>query len=203
MSSPEFKILQDGTIDIAIGEVVFTGICPYVNEKPVITSAVVLYEDSSVRYEAPQGSITLALRAEADEVVLSTVIEGWDHVHDIDPIGAAETNAEHIYMQGYGMEGPSGYYAADSTLRISHGIAGLDACTSLNGRQAIADQGTGTSACAVFTTDHRRFAAEFSLQEAEGKHRTHRTFTAGFNLECTASGWTELPDIHFAGGETI
>ena len=152
MSEAHFSIRRDGSADIISGNIGLKCISPSINETQVLPFSFSEREDS-ILYKTEQGSISLSFRKEDDEVILHTEAEGFEHVHDIEPIGAAVlSGAVKVYFQGFGMEGPSGYLPIDSQLRRSHGIVGL---------------ASEDSALAVFITDHRRYSAQFSVKREE------------------------------------
>lgn len=180
-----YIVQSNGTIDISSGRLSLTAISPYVNERQMLPVSLST-DDSMVCYTATEGNITVSVSEGSDELVLTTVVEGFDHTHDIEPIGAAVLKgADHVFVQGFGMEGPSGFFEISSELRRSHGIIGLS--------------GEGCAA-AVFTTDQREYSAVFSAREGQGVYASQRVFTAGINLEGTNSGRVKLPDIHFIFG---
>lgn len=110
MSGFTYKVHPDGTIDISSRSLSLTGICPYVNERQILPVSLSI-EDSSVCYVTAEGRITISVREEKDELLLSTEVEGFEHAHDIEPAGAAVlSGADRIWVQGFGMEGPSGYF---------------------------------------------------------------------------------------------
>ena len=188
MSEAHFSIRRDGSADIISGNIGLKCISPSINETQVLPFSFSEREDS-ILYKTEQGSISLSFRKEDDEVILHTEAEGFEHVHDIEPIGAAVlSGAVKVYFQGFGMEGPSGYLPIDSQLRRSHGIVGL---------------ASEDSALAVFITDHRRYSAQFSVKREEKLFGDMDVFTAGINLEGTASGKIQLPEIHFLGGNDV
>ena len=188
MSGFTYKVHLDGTIDISSGSLSLTGICPYVNERQILPVSL-SQDDSSVCYKAAEGSITLSVREENDEIILSSEVEGFEHAHDIDPVGAAAlSGADRVWVQGFGMEGPSGFFDINCDLKRSHGIVGLSG---------------DREASAIFTTDQRKYSAVFSARDSEGIYRSQRIFSAGINLEKTNSGKVNLPDIHFICGADI
>ncbi len=188
MSEAHFLIRRDGTTEITSGNIRLECISPLINETQVLPFSFSESEDS-VLYKTGQGSIRLSYRKEGDEVILHTEAEGFGHVHDIEPTGAAVlSGAVKAYFQGFGMEGPSGYLPIGSQLRRSHGIIGL---------------ANEDSALAIFTTDHRRYSAQFSVRREEKLFGDRVIFAAGIDLEGTASGKIELPEIHFLGGSDI
>lgn len=182
-----YTICADGTIELTVCGITLTGISPYVDERPVLPLSVTS-GDGFIRYSCEDGAITLSISENDQELILSTVVEGFGHVHDIDPIGSAVISADHAYVQGFGMEGPSGYHEIGSCFRKSHGIIGL----------------TGDTGSAVmFAVDHRRYSLAFCVSERETMYGSLRTLSAGFNLEGTAEGTIRLPDIHLTGGTEI
>lgn len=183
-----FRIFNDGTININAGDISINGIHPYVNDKPFCAASVNV-NDLQVRYGAPGCSITLSVRNERDYVVLSTVIEGLDGVHDIEPVGRAViTGAEKARYQGPGMEGPSGFRHIDNKQIRSHGIIGL------SGK---------SSSMVLFTADHRYFSSAFSAERSEGLWSDEYVLSAGISLECTTKDRVELPDLYFISGDKL
>ena len=188
MSETQFKVRKDGTFDISAGVIELRGISPFAEEAPILPLSF-SESDDSVLYRTGRGNIRVSLRTEGDEVILSTIAEGLENVHDIEPVGhAALTGADHVYFQGYGMEGPSGYEPVGSKTYRSHGIVGLS--------------GKG-SALAVFTTDHRHYSTQFSVRKEDSLYSDRNVFTAGIDLEGTASGEIVLPEIHFLAGRDV
>ncbi|MBQ3291566.1 MAG: alpha-galactosidase [Mogibacterium sp.] len=181
--------ITNGTLKLSAGGIVLTGVLPYVNEKPVVPLAITSGDDF-IRYTIAEGSITLRVRAEDNELVLMTSADiRQGTVHDIEPVGdAVLVNADHVYVQGYGMEGPSGYYAIDNVSRTSHGITGL--CSD---REAIA----------IFAADHRRFNLSFSVGSKKTLYSENKYLTAAFDLEGTVSGEIELPELHIIKGADV
>lgn len=188
MSEFTFKVHPEGTIDISSKRLSLTGISPYVNEKQILPVSL-SSEGTSLSYITAEGSITLSVREENEELILSTEVEGFEHSHDIEPVGTAFlSGANHVWVQGFGMEGPSGFFDISCDLKRSHGIIGLS--------------GDG-AAVAVFTSDQREYSAVFSARDAEGMYGSRRVFSAGINLEKTNTGKLQLPDIHFICGTDV
>lgn len=185
MSEISFRINPDGTIDICLGSISLTGIYPCIEERPVVPVQTETGNDCVV-YSCDSGTVTSRIRKEGGRIVLSTSLSGFGSIHDAEPLGSAIIKgADRAYVQGVGMEGPSGYHEIDAKLRRSHGIIGLG--------------GEGCAA-AAFTMDQRRYAAEFTATEHEGIYAASRTLSAGINLECTVCGSVQLPDIYFIAG---
>ena len=202
MPASEFAVRSNGTIDISINGIRITGIFPYIDEKALAAHSITVSADS-VRYEAEAGVVTLRVSSSDGLIVLSTEIEGCSNAHDIEPAGMAVIEgAEKVYIQGFGMGGPSGIFRAGDGEHVSHGIIGL------GGR-------SGEGAAAVYTADHTRFGSVYRVSSCPSMFRDGWSpedpslgrcsclFSAGFNLEGTASGRTVLPDIYFAGGDDL
>ena len=188
MSNFNYTFHGDGTVDLMVGGITLKGIIPYVDERPVLPVSYII-EKNIARITAAEGTIVLSVREEDDELILSVSADGFDHVHDIEPVGRAEIiGADHVYVQGFGMEGPSGYHLIDGQLRVSHGITGLAG---------------DNSAAAVFATDHRRYGTSFSIRSEEKLYSHRAVFSAGVNLEGTASGHVDLPELHFITGSSV
>ena len=185
MLKAEYQIHDNGKIDIWGGEIKIEGIFPYVNGMPIAVRSMETRENS-IRYDAAEGSIVLSFRQEEEGIVLSTMVQGFDGAHDVEPVGNAMlAGARHVYVQGFGMEGPSGYHPIDGEGRHSHGIIAL--CGD-------------SSAMAVFSADHRRFGTVFSAEEKDFLFSRKKVFSAGVNLESTARGQVSLPDLYFQAG---
>ena len=188
MPTPEFIIHSSGAVDITAGGIALSGITPYIDEAPILPFFINI-TDQSVKYKTDNGFICCSYRTEDDELILKVTAEGYDSVHDIEPIGAAVLGgAGYVYAQGFGMEGPSGYHLIDGQMRRSHGIIGLSG---------------GDSAAAIFTTDQTQYSAQFTVINREGLYTSETLLTAGINLEGTASGRVQLPDIHFIAGTDV
>ena len=191
MSGIDFTIHRNGSIDLSAGSITVTGIVPRVNEAPLCHMAV-CRESDSVRYDTENGSVSVVAGRAGDTLALRLSAEGFAGIHDIEPIGAATIEgADNVYVQGFGMEGPSGYFAIDEKKRISHGIVGIS---------------NADTAMVFFTTDHRKYNCRFSVSESsglfsEGKNRTF--LSAGFDLEGTAGDHPDLPELHVISGSDI
>ncbi|MBQ6456883.1 MAG: alpha-galactosidase [Mogibacterium sp.] len=188
MTVPGVTIHSKGAADIYAGAISLNNITPYVNESSILPFSIETSENTAV-FRTEEGSITYRFRRQGDELIMSVVAEGYDSVHDVEPFGRALLNgATHVYYQGFGMEGPSGFRTIDDKAARSYGLIGL--------------QGADY-ALAVFTTDHRRYGSEFSVRREEALYSVRTVFTAGINLEGTASGRIELPELHFIAGDDV
>ena len=190
MAGMDFEIHEDGMLDITAGNIHFRRIAPVINEqKSMPLSISVSPERDSVSYDFKEGNITLHIVKSDDELIISENVILNDPVHDIEPLGnALIENVKSKYVQGFGMEGPSGYFDISDNDLDSYGLIGLN---------------NDESALSVYTTDHRRFTTLFSAKADKKIYRTENTLTCGIDLESTVSGNVKLPDIHFYLGSDI
>lgn len=188
MPNTTYAIHSDGTIDIISSDFRIEGIVPYVDDRAFLPVAVTVGVDS-VRYETKGGCILLSIRMEDEEVALSAELEGFDGIHTVAPIGAARlVGFDHAYVQGFGMEGPSGYYVIDGTMRQSHGIIGL--CG-------------GDVSLVVYAKDHTRFLNRYAVGKHTGLFTEENAVSVGFNLERATRGTVKLPDLYIRTGRHI
>ena len=125
--------------------------------------------------------ITISIQNTPDRICISTQCSLAEGAHDIAPFGrAVVSEATHIYAQGFGMEGPSGYFPVSQEARYSHGLVGI--------------RGTSTS-LVCYATDHRHFSARFLMQKHTELFSSPTVFSGGFNLENTRTGSFTLPDL--------
>lgn len=188
MSDKSYTIHSNGSFDICIDGISLSGIVPSINEHPILPSSVKT-ENDSVEYVTDKGTVRISMAISEDKLVLSTEAEFSESVHDIEPVGSAIlSGAEHAYVQGFGMEGPSGFHKiADKDLR-SFGLIGLS--------------GSGKAA-SVYAKDHRQFTTEFSCGTHKAMYSEEEYFSCGFDLEETCSGKVKLPDLYFDSCEDV
>ena len=182
MSNFNFTIRPDGFIDLDVNGILLSDIVPYIDEQAILPTDVETGNDS-ITYMLDDGSITVRIKVQENELVLSAEADLTSKVHDIEPVGMAVlSNADHVYITGLGMEGPSGYFEINKLDRRSYGIVGLS--------------GEG-KAISVFAVDNRQFNTQFSVRNCEQLYSSKDVFTCGVNLEGTRTGKIVLPDINF------
>lgn len=193
MTDSKFRINDSGTIDICLGGISLKGIYPCINEVPVMPLSTEAGRDH-IRYASAAAAVSIKLREEKDCLVISSLLtgipaEGARGIHDIEPLGAAVIEgADHVYIQGFGMEGPSGYYALDGTARRSFGLIGL--CGS-------------DTAAVIFAKDHRRYTTSFRTVRSRGMYAEKPVLSAGIDLEGTAADSAELPELYIICGKDL
>ena len=88
MPEPEFTINKNGTIVIRSGGISIAGIIPHIQEAPILPF-LITHNETGVRFDTESGRISMSVLKDRDEMILSTEIEGFENVHDIEPIGTA------------------------------------------------------------------------------------------------------------------
>ena len=161
---------------------------PAIDGRPVRPLSVRV-EESKIRYETEQGDVTVSFSYEADRIRIDCEMENAGGIHDAEPLGfgtvrtkrAGEESSLRSFIQGFGMEGPSGFFPADEHLRESNGLI---AVISEN------------RAFYMYACCHTRFINRYKIQKKTEMFGTGRTeLSGGFCLEGSCSGKVTLPSI--------
>ncbi|MBR1660174.1 MAG: alpha-galactosidase, partial [Oscillospiraceae bacterium] len=184
-----FIIHEDGSYDILGSAVSLLSCYPRVNGKALRPTGVQTSENGVV-YSLPGAEVRLRLHADAEgRIGLDFSARGLAGIHDAEPLGAAAVEgAGRMYVQGLGMEGPSGTYGITETAPASYGLAAL-----------YTDEGV----LLAYAEDHRRYTAVFRLEQSAGMAGERSAFSGGFNLEGTAKGTLTLPTLFFGEAENL
>ncbi|MBR1628044.1 MAG: alpha-galactosidase [Lachnospiraceae bacterium] len=186
----------NGTISIGGKGWSLSGIFPYIDGEPIHPVKIEVDEEKQeVCYtlkepgtskvpnadDAKAQILILSIAPAKNGLRISTRCTLGEAVHDIAPLGRAILSGlSHVYAQGFGMEGPSGYFPITDEARFSHGIVGL------NGKE---------TSLICFATDHRHYSTRFFIQESQSIFASQSTLSGGFNLEGTRTGESVLPDL--------
>ena len=178
----KYIVHEDGAFDILCAHISLRGCYPAINGRalrPVRVEAA----KTEITYILPQGSVRLSFKAEeSSRLSLDCSAVGLDGIHDFAPLGsAAVEGAERVFVQGFGMEGPSGTFALSEDAPASHGLTALY---------------TGEHVLLAYAEDHRRYSAAFRVKKCEDLFGTGTAFSGGFNLEGTAGGEIDLPSLY-------
>ena len=175
----QYHIHKDGSFDITGSCIELTGCYPAVNEIPVRPVKTVTSEGSII-YTLPDGKISIMLRKDGQErIAVCCSAEGLAGIHDLEIFGAAyAAQAEKVFVQGLGMEGPSGVYDLGTDVPDSFGLTAW--CR-------------GKNAMIAYAEDHRRYTTVFRTGTRKTYGGKSTEISAGFNLEGTAKEETELP----------
>lgn len=178
----KYIVHADGAFDILGAHISLRGCYPAADGRalrPVRVEAA----KTEITYILPQGSVKLSFKADGEHrLSLDCSAVGLAGTHDLAPLGnAAVDGAEHVFVQGFGMEGPSGCFALSVDAPVSHGLTALYA---------------GENVLLTYAEDHRRYSAGFQVKTCENLFGTSAVFSGGFNLEGTAGEEIILPSLY-------
>lgn len=173
---------EDGGFDLMGERLCLRNCYPAVNGaalRPVRVSV----SEREILYHLPRGRVSLAFAADAGgRVCLTCSAEGLSGIHDFAPVsGATAEGASHVYVQGFGMEGPSGCFALSQDAPASHGLTALYA---------------GDGVLLAYAEDHRRYRAAFRVETNRRAFGESVSFSGGFALEGTAEERFTLPELY-------
>ncbi len=185
----KYTLHDNGSWDISGGKIRLSNVYPSIDGVPLSPLRVHAGKDSIV-YELERGSLELCFRQEADEVAVACRLRGLEGIHDVEPVGSAVIGgAENAFVQGFGMEGPSG------TRRLSGGRLESNGLLALYGDDA---------ALFVYAKDHRHYINRYCVCKKETLFgEGAECVWGGFNLEGTIRGDLELPSLFFYEGEEL
>ena len=118
-----YRIHQDGSFDL-IGESITLLSCyPSLDGRPLRAKAVEI-SASECRYTLESGSLTVGIVCDRDgRIGVSCRITPVRPIHDLSPVsGASVEGARRLYVQGFGMEGPSGCFEPGEDPTDSFGL---------------------------------------------------------------------------------
>ena len=169
----QYRIRRDGSFDISGSEISLTGCLPAVDRIPVKPVKIQSGSDS-ILYILPEGQLTIRFRTpEPGMLSAECTVDGLPGIRELDLMANAHTeNVTRVFVQGFGMEGPSGYYEGKDETPVSYGISAL--CAK-------------NSSLILFTEDHTRFISRFRIGNGE--------LAGGFQLEGTAGNHLQLPPV--------
>ena len=137
---------------------------------------------TEITYVLPEGVVRLAFKMEEHLLSVECSAAGITGIHNLAPLAnAAIEGAESVFVQGFGMEGPSGIFALSENVPVSHGLTALCA---------------GEQVLMAYAEDHRRYSAGFRVKTYEGLFGENVSFSGGFNLEGTARGEIAVPSLY-------
>ena len=185
----KYIVHEDGAFDILGEQIRLRGCYPAVNGcalRPVRAEAA----KTEVTYILPQGSVRLTFKEDGEgRLSLDCSADGLAGIHDLAPLGsAALEGAEYIFVQGFGMEGPSGCVALPADTPVSHGLTALY---------------TGKNVLLAYAEDHRRYSVAFQVKTCGTLFGTSTAFSGGFNLEGTTGGEIRLPSLYIEESITL
>ena len=182
----EYSIRPDGSFSIEGKEICLVDCYPAI-EGTAIRPVNVCCGENSITYQLSQGTVNLRFEKNADgSLALLSHLTGKAGCHDFSPVGNGKIlGADRQFVQGFGMEGPSGIYCFSDGKAIpsSYGL------TSLIGQSGV---------MTVYATDHRRYSAMFDVAALRTMSGSDSRFSAGFNLEGTAGENCKFPALYIS-----
>ena len=186
----EFRIHRDGSFDLT-GEHISLHECyPEIDGSP-IRPLRVDSTDHTIVFFLERGKLELDFTTFADgRVAVSCKGENLSRIHDISPICALSiSGAERIFVQGLGMEGPSGTFSLQDCVPVSCGLTALY---------------HGENVLLAYVEDHKRYLSSFRTEKtAATGFRGGIRFSANLNLEGTVDGSFLLPAIYIEESEGL
>ncbi|MBR1496170.1 MAG: alpha-galactosidase [Oscillospiraceae bacterium] len=179
----QYKIYENGSFDLRGEGISLLGCYPSVDGCPLRPTGVEVTEGSAA-YSLPGAELRLSLRPDASgRVALACSARGLAGIHDIEPLGGAGiAGAAGAYVQGLGMEGPSGCHRLGAEMPLSYGL------TALYGE---------AGALLAYAESHERYTVFFQTETRAALAGARTEFSGGFNLEGTAGGELVLPTLYF------
>ena len=167
-NSMKVQIHTDGSYDVLGASVSLTGCYPALNGRSLRCVQTVT-GDQMIRYRLARGAVTLRFETDADgRLCIFSAAEDLPGIHALSPLaGAGAENTDQVFVQGFGMEGPSGVYAAGDEIPASYGLTAL--CAGGNTLLAYAEDHTRFRLCFEHAPD---FSAAFVLEGAAGANVT-------------------------------
>lgn len=178
-----YKLYKNGCWDILGETIQLHHVYPAVNGSAISPVSVSMDQDV-LSYQLENGSVELRFvqRKKAVEVICR--LHGINGIHDIEPIADAEVKgAENVFVQGFGMEGPSGCRTIGDEILESNGLISL-----------YQDQ----AAFFIYVLDHRHYINRYCIRKNKNLFVEDTIcLSGGFNLENTRGEEVVLPSIFF------
>ena len=166
------QIHADGSYDVLGTHFQLTRCYPAINGRALRCTQMDVGSDT-VTYHLARGTVQLRFTSDAAErICVLCKAENLPGIHSLSPLaGAKAENAEQVFVQGFGMEGPSGVYAIGEDVPVSHGLTALCA---------------GDETLLAYAEDHRHFRLCFEINPA---------VSAAYVLEGAAGADVSLPAL--------
>ncbi len=183
------QIHTDGSYDVLGTHFQLTGCYPAMNGRALHCVRTDV-GSNAITYHLGQGTVMLRFESDAAErLCVLCKAEGLSGIHSLSPLaGAKAEKAEQVFVQGFGMEGPSGVYAIGDAAPASHGLTALSA--GEHTLLAYAEDHTRFHLCLESDPD---FSAAFVLEGAAGAD-VKKYADAGL----TIASYDYDPDDHYS-----
>lgn len=145
-----------------------------------------------INYTLTQGTIKVCFEKDDEgRIAISSRASGAERIHDYSPLAEGQIDdTAQIYVQGFGMEGPSGMFPIGGEQHTSHGLTALF---------------KDSEAVLLYTEDHTRYSASFRIEQKNTLLNCCPVLSAVINFEGTVGTEWEAPVLYLeeaAGGES-
>ncbi|MCI9441182.1 MAG: alpha-galactosidase [Ruminococcus sp.] len=184
-----YKLYKDGCWDILGENIQIYHAYPAINGSAISPVSVSMGEDV-LQYQLEEGSVKLRFSRREKAVEVSCTLHGISGIHDIEPIANAKVKgAENVFVQGFGMEGPSGCRTVGYEMLKSNGLISL-----------YQEQ----SALFIYALDHRHYVNRYCVGKTQSLFADDAIcLFGGFNLENTQGDERMLPSLFFTEEKTL
>ncbi len=183
MEKLDYRLYENGRWDITGGAVALCHAYPAIDGSLISPVRVTKGEDF-IRYQLEQGELQLQFLKKDGEIEVRCWLLGLSGIHDVEPMADGEVKgAGRAFLQGFGMEGPSGTRNIGEEPLTSNGLVGLY-CPG--------------HAFFVYALEHGKYVNRYYLSRRRGPFTEGSVcLQGGFNLEGTAGEEEMLPSLFF------
>ncbi len=185
----DYILHENGQWDISGNAIGFCHAYPAIDGRPLSPVSVTRGEDFLL-YRLEKGEVELRFFRREGEVEVACHLRGLPGIHDVEPFAGAEVRgASKAFIQGFGMEGPSGVRSIGEGALESNGLMAL--CLE-------------AGAWFVYALDHRRYVNRYFLERKSGLFgQAYDCLSGGFNLEGTGGEDVTLPALFFTEKDAL
>ena len=142
---------KDGSFDLIGRQISLKNCYPGTDGAPLRPIRVETVKNV-INYTLAQGTIKVCFEKDDEgRIAISSRASGAERIHDYSPLAEGQIDdAAQIYVQGFGMEGPSGMFPIGGEQHTSHGLTALF---------------KDSEAFLLYTEDHTRYSASFRIEQ--------------------------------------
>ncbi len=205
-----FRLHKNGRWDILGKYIRLKNAYPAINGIPLSPLRVSVGNDFII-YQLEKGQVQLNFLQNDDRVEVLCRLCGLPGIHDAELLADATVeNAKNVFIQGFGMEGPSGCMNIGDCLFSPAGASGKN--MEIPKKQAPKSYGlislfNDKGAFFAYACTHRHYVNCYHIRATETlfADETEKpvSFSGGFNLENTTGDDLTLPAMYFTENETL
>lgn len=185
----DYILYENGCFDICGESIQLYGIYPAINGSKVSPVSVSV-TGNTMFYQLENGSMELRFARNGEDIEVICSVCRLDAVHDIEPVsGANVKGTDRVFIQGFGMEGPSGCRTAGYEMLKSDGLVSFY---------------NDSSALFIYAVCHRHYINRYSVWKNRNLFADDTIcLSGGFNLENTVTDNLVLPSFFFTEEKTL